>query len=185
MRRGAPGPRLVRQRAKAGLPKVGTDRFAYAALVYVGDTHEEGVRIGSKLLWFLNTSLKSAPQYARFLPGTVPPQFAPAVYRTAPAPNGNGASSADKLAASGAKNNSALIGISTEAAMQRGLLFAGSPDTVYQQITDFYEKVGGFDNLVMVGHSGYMTHVEAKQGIKRFAQDVLPRLKEVAPQPAI
>ncbi len=172
-------------RVEAGLPKVGTDRFAYAALVYVGDTHEEGVRIGSKLLWFLNTSLKSAPQYARFLPGGVPPQFAPAVYRTAPAPNGNGTTSADKLAASGAKNNRALIGISTEEAMERGLLFAGSPDTVYQQIMDFYEKVGGFDNLVMVGHSGFMTHVEAEQGIKRFARDVLPRLKAIAPQEVV
>ena len=56
-------------RAEAGLPKVTTDNFAYAALVYVGDTEEEGVRVGSKLLWFLNTSLKSAPQYSRFLPG--------------------------------------------------------------------------------------------------------------------
>ncbi len=69
-------------RTEAGLPKVGTDHFAYAALVYVGDTHEEGVEIGSKLLWFLNTSLKSAPQFSRFLPGTVPPQFAPEIYRT-------------------------------------------------------------------------------------------------------
>ncbi len=140
-------------RAEAGLPKVGTDHFAYAALVYVGDTHEEGVEIGSKLLWFLNTSLKSASQFSRFLPGTVPPPFAPEVYRSA---NGN------KPSASGAKNNRALIGISTEEAMERGILFAGSPDTVYQQIMDFYAKVGGFDNLVMVGHSGFMTHVEAK-----------------------
>ncbi len=163
-------------RAEAGLPKVGTDHFAYAALVYVGDTHEEGVEIGSKLLWFLNTSLKSAPQFARFLPGTVPPQFAPEVYRSA---NGN------KASASGAKNNRALIGISTEEAMERGILFAGSADTVYQQIMDFYGKVGGFDNLVMVGHSGFMTHVEAEKGIKRFARDVLPRLKEVAPIPAL
>ena len=45
-------------RTEAGLPKVMTDHFAYAALVYVGDTHEEGVEIGSKLLWFLNTSLE-------------------------------------------------------------------------------------------------------------------------------
>ena len=55
----------------------------------------EGVRIGEKLLWFLNTSLKSAPQYSKFLPGSVPPQFAPGVYRTAPKPEaagqGNGA----------------------------------------------------------------------------------------------
>ena len=165
-----------RARAEAGLPKVGTDHFAYAALVYVGDTHEEGVAIGSKLLWFLNTSLKSAPQFSRFLPGAVPPPFAPEVYRTA---NGN------QPSASGAKNNRALIGISTEAAMARGILFAGSPDTVYQQIMDFYDKVGGFDHLVTVGHSGFMTHAEAEKGIKRFARDVLPRLKEVAPIPAL
>ena len=165
-----------RARAEAGLPKVGTDHFAYAALVYVGDTHEEGVEIGSKLLWFLNTSLKSAPQFSRFLPGAVPPPFAPEVYRTA---NGN------QPSASGAKNNRALIGISTEAAMARGILFAGSPDTVYQQIMDFYDKVGGFDHLVTVGHSGFMTHAEAEKGIKRFARDVLPRLKEVAPIPAL
>jgi alkanesulfonate monooxygenase SsuD/methylene tetrahydromethanopterin reductase-like flavin-dependent oxidoreductase (luciferase family) len=163
-------------RAEAGLPKVGTDHFAYAALVYVGDTHEEGVEIGSKLLWFLNTSLKSAPQFSRFLPGTVPPQFAPEVYRTA---------RSNKPSASGAKNNRALIGISTEEAMQRGILFAGSPDTVYEQIMDFYDQVGGFDNLVMVGHSGFMTHREAEKGIKRFARDVLPRLKDVAPVPAL
>ncbi len=69
--------------------------------------------------------------------------------------------------------------------MQRGILFAGSPDTVYRQIMDFYDKVGGFDNLVMIGHSGFMTHAEASQGIKRFAREVLPRLKEVATIPAL
>ena len=89
--RGADGTKRAwaayrRARAEAGLPAVTTDHFGYAALVYVGDTHEEGVRIGSQLLWFLNTSLKSAPQYSKFLPGAVPPAFAPQVYRTAPAP---------------------------------------------------------------------------------------------------
>src|SRR5919205_2199958 len=85
-------------RAEASLPTVSTDHFAYAAFIYVGDTYEEGVRVGSQLLWFVNTSLRSAPQYAKFLPGAVPPQFAPQVYRTAPKPpvqaggsSGNGA----------------------------------------------------------------------------------------------
>src|SRR5215471_7449786 len=73
-----------RARAEAGLPKVTTDNFGYAAFVYVGDTDEEGVRVGSKLLWFLHTSLKSAPQYSRFLPGSAPPSAAPQIYRTAP-----------------------------------------------------------------------------------------------------
>jgi alkanesulfonate monooxygenase SsuD/methylene tetrahydromethanopterin reductase-like flavin-dependent oxidoreductase (luciferase family) len=177
-------------REEAGLPHVTTDHFAYAAMVYVGDTHEEGVRVGSKLLWFLNTSLKSAPQYSKFLPGAVPPQSAPQVYRTAPQPttqsggsDGNGARSANagRSAASAGRNAAALIGITAEQAMAQGILFAGSPDTVYQQIMDFYDKVGGFGHLVMIGRSGFMTHAEAEKSIKLIAKEVLPRLQEIAP----
>ena len=69
---------------------------------------------------------------------------------------------------------------STQSRRWCGLLFAGSPDTVYQQM-DFYDKVGGFGHLVMIGRSGFMTHAEAEKSIKLFAQEVLPRLKEIAP----
>ena len=195
--RGADGTKRAwaayrRARAEAGLPAVTTDHFGYAALVYVGDTHEEGVRIGEQLLWFLNTSLKSAPQYAKFLPGAVPPAFAPQVYRTAPAPaasgggsGGNGAARAmgEQPVASATRNVGTLIGITAEQAMERGILFAGSPDTVYEQIMSFYKEVGGFDHLIMVGRSGFLTHAEAEKGIRLFAQEVLPRLREIAPVP--
>ncbi len=160
-------------REEAGLPKVTTDHFAYAAMVYVGDTHEEGVRVGSQLLWILNTSLRSAPQYSKFLPGAVPPPFAPQVYRTA-------AQLTARPVASASQNATRLIGITAEQAMARGILFAGSPDTVHRQIMDFYDKVGGFGHLVMIGRSGFMTHAEAEKGITLFAKEVLPRLREVA-----
>ncbi|HXJ83427.1 MAG TPA: LLM class flavin-dependent oxidoreductase [Candidatus Methylomirabilis sp.] len=173
-----------RARQDAGLPKVTSDHFGYAGLVYVGDTHEEGVRIGSKLLWFLNTSLKSAPQFGRFLPGAAPPESAPAVYRSQPRPpapagtEGNGA----KPALSSASTNAAtLVGLDAEQAMKRGILFAGSPDTVHRQIMNLYDDVGGFGHLVMVGRSGYMTHAEAQKSIKLFAREVLPRLRAMAP----
>ena len=133
-----PGPRIVRRARRAGLPKVKTDHFAYAALVYVGDTHAEGVEIGSKLLWFLNTSLKMAPQYAQLLPGATPPHFAPQVYRTASRPDapaeGPAASSraqsapADKPVAPAILNVGGLTNMDTAQAMARGILFAGSPD---------------------------------------------------------
>src|SRR6185503_7030767 len=64
-------------RVEAGLPPPALDRFAYTAFVYVGDTDEEGVRVGGKLLWFLNTSLRQAPQYSKFLPGRMPPEMTP------------------------------------------------------------------------------------------------------------
>jgi alkanesulfonate monooxygenase SsuD/methylene tetrahydromethanopterin reductase-like flavin-dependent oxidoreductase (luciferase family) len=146
-------------RAEAGLTPVDSDHFAYAAFVYVGDTHEEGMRVGSKLLWFLNTSLKSAPQYAKFLPGATPPH----------------------AVASASQNAATLIGMTAEQAMARGILFVGSPDTVYRQIMDFSDEVGGFGHLVMVGRTGFMTHAEAEKGIKLFSKEVLPRLREIAP----
>ena len=73
-----------RARVEAGLPPSTTERFSYAALVAVGETEEEGLRLGEKLLWFLNTSMKSAPQFGKFLPGAAPPEAAPMIYRTKP-----------------------------------------------------------------------------------------------------
>jgi alkanesulfonate monooxygenase SsuD/methylene tetrahydromethanopterin reductase-like flavin-dependent oxidoreductase (luciferase family) len=128
--------------------------------------------------------LKSAPQYSKFLPGAVPPPFAPQMYRTAPAASGgNGAARAmgEQPVASATRNVGTLIGITAEQAMERGILFAGSPDTVYEQIMSFYKEVGGFDHLIMVGRSGFLTHAEAEKGIRLFAREVLPRLREIAP----
>jgi alkanesulfonate monooxygenase SsuD/methylene tetrahydromethanopterin reductase-like flavin-dependent oxidoreductase (luciferase family) len=160
-------------RAEAGLPKVTTDNFAYAAFVYVGDTDEEGLRAGSKLLWFLHTSLKSAPQYSRFLPGSIDPSLAPQVYRSAPRPG------ATTLSAN--QNAARLTSISVEQAQAQGILFAGNPDTVYRQIMEFYDKVGGFGHLTLIGRSGYMTHAESEKGIRLFSTEVLPRLRAVKP----
>jgi alkanesulfonate monooxygenase SsuD/methylene tetrahydromethanopterin reductase-like flavin-dependent oxidoreductase (luciferase family) len=181
--RGAEGTKRAwaayrKARAEAGLPKATTDQFAYAALVYVGDTDAEGLAVGNKLLWFLNTSLKSAPQYGKFLPGAFPPHVAPQVYRTTPRPSPAGA---PPTAASASQNAAALIGITPERAMKEGILFCGNPDTVYRQIMDFYDQVGGFGHLAMVGRSGPMTHQEAEKGIRLFAKEVLPRLHAIAP----
>ena len=153
-------------RSEAGLPAPGTDRFAYAALCYVGDTDEEGIRVGSKTLWFLNTSLKQSPQMSKFLPGRTPAEVAAQNYRTAPRPGAQ----ADLRPAE------SLIGITAEQAIARGILCAGNPDTVYKQIMDIYDKVGGFANFIFIGRSGFLDHQEAEKGIRMMAKEVLPRL---------
>jgi len=156
-------------RAEAALPEPGPDRFGHTAFVYTGDTDEEGVRVGSKLLWFLNTALRSAPQYGKFLPGAVPTALAPALYTTKPRP---GVPAAARPAA-------ALIGITAEQAMAKGLMFAGNPDSVYRQIREYRERVGPFEHLVLASRSGFMTHAEATKGLRLFAKEVLPRLREL------
>jgi alkanesulfonate monooxygenase SsuD/methylene tetrahydromethanopterin reductase-like flavin-dependent oxidoreductase (luciferase family) len=158
-------------RAEAGLPKATTDRFGYSAFVSVGDTDEEGVRVGSKLLWFTNTSMKSAPQYAKFLPGTTAPEMAPRLYRDA-----NAAGSLGRPGRDSALNQP---GVTAEMAMAGGRMYAGNPDTVYRQIMEFYEKIGGFGQLIMVGKTGLVTHEEAVKNLTLFSKEVLPRLRDV------
>jgi alkanesulfonate monooxygenase SsuD/methylene tetrahydromethanopterin reductase-like flavin-dependent oxidoreductase (luciferase family) len=161
-------------RREAGLPAPGTDRFAYAALCYVGDTDEEGVRVGSKTLWFLNTSLKQAPQFSRLMPGRQPPEVTAQNYRTQPRP---GAQAARRPA-------DGLIGINAEQAIARGILCAGNPDTVYKQIMDIYDKVGGFGHFIFIGRSGFLDHQEAEKGIRLMAKEVLPRLPAATATPS-
>ena len=69
--------------------------------------------------------------------------------------------------------------VTAEQAIERGIMFAGNPDTVFRQVMEFYDRVGGFEHLILMGRSGFMTHDEAEKGIKLFAREVLPRLKEV------
>ncbi len=170
-------------RAEAGLPKPSTNNFAYSAFVYVGDTDEEGVRGAEKLLWFLNTSLRSAPQYSRFLPGSMPLHLAAQTYRTQPKSSAGGEdlANAEKGVASSNQNAAKLASITAQEAIAQGIMFAGNPDTVVRQIKDFYDQVGGFGHLTMIGRSGFMTHAEAEKGIRLFAKDVLPRLREIEP----
>jgi hypothetical protein len=79
------------------------------------------------------------------------------------------------------QNAARLTSLSAEQAMAQGILFAGNPDSVYKQVMDFYDKVGGFGHLSLVGRSGFMTHAESEKGIRLFSKEVLPRLREIKP----
>ena len=155
-------------RAEAGLPLPALDRFAYCGFVYVGDTDAEAVEAGAKLLWFLNTSLKQAPQYSKFLPGRTPPDMAPSVYRTRPRPGETRA----------ARPSDGLIGMTADQAIERQIMFAGKPETVARQIMAAYDVLGGFGHLIFIGRSGYLTHREAEKSIRLLAKEVLPRVRE-------
>jgi alkanesulfonate monooxygenase SsuD/methylene tetrahydromethanopterin reductase-like flavin-dependent oxidoreductase (luciferase family) len=167
-------------RAQAGLPPVSSDNFAYTAFVCVGDTQEEGRRVGEKLLWFLNTSLKSAPQYSQLLPGTAPPHVAGQAWRTRPKTSGEpDAVNAEKGVATASANARKLMSITVDEAMAQGILFAGNPDGVFAQIKQFNDDVGGFGHLTMIGRTGFMTHAESTKSIRLFGKEVLPRLREI------
>jgi alkanesulfonate monooxygenase SsuD/methylene tetrahydromethanopterin reductase-like flavin-dependent oxidoreductase (luciferase family) len=111
---------------------------------------------------------------SKFLPGRLSPEIAAQNYRSAPRPG----------SLANVRPGQSLIGITAEQAIARGILCAGNPDTVYRQIMDIYDKVGGFGHFIFIGRSGFLDHQEAEKGIRLMAKEVLPRLPAATPTPA-
>jgi alkanesulfonate monooxygenase SsuD/methylene tetrahydromethanopterin reductase-like flavin-dependent oxidoreductase (luciferase family) len=131
------------------------------AFAYVGDTDEEGLRVGQKIAWFLTVSIKSAPQFSKFQPGTIAPEMAPAAWRA------------------GASRRPRPTNLDAEVLVGQGQMFAGNPDTVARQIKEFRRKVGGIGHIIMMTRQGLVTHAEAEASFKRAAKHVLPQLHDL------
>jgi hypothetical protein len=75
--------------------------------------------------------------------------------------------------------------MNVDALIEAGILMAGTPDKVFQQIKTFYHHVGGFGHLLIMGQAGFLEHDDTVHGIRTFAREVYPRLKEEFPDTMI
>ena len=148
-------------RAAAGLPTPGEDRFSYMAFCYVGETDEEAMRIGQKIPWFLTVSMKSQPQMSKFQPGQILPEMTPAAWRQ------------------GVSKRPSNLDVASLIA--QGQMFAGNPDSVVRQITEFRRRVGGVGRIIMMTRQGLLTHAEAERSFRLAAREVLPQLQDLEP----
>jgi alkanesulfonate monooxygenase SsuD/methylene tetrahydromethanopterin reductase-like flavin-dependent oxidoreductase (luciferase family) len=143
------------------------DRLAYAALVYACDSEPQARKGAEKLLWYMTAN--KVPRHFQYPPGYLPASAQIAVNRGA---------AIDQHAANRAN-------ATVDKAIEAGLMFAGTPDQVYRQIKRFYDHVGGFGHLLIMGQAGFLEHDETVAGIRCFARNVYPRLKEDMPSTAI
>lgn len=142
------------------------DRLAYSPILYTAETREKALAGADKLLWYVRSN-KVPPHYAnppgyfpveanvQFMRGKMPPVVA------------------------------FLKNASIEEAIEAGMIFAGTPDDVLKQVSRFYEFVGGFGHLLIMGQAGFLNHEETTAGIRLFAREVYPRLKELYPDRSI
>jgi alkanesulfonate monooxygenase SsuD/methylene tetrahydromethanopterin reductase-like flavin-dependent oxidoreductase (luciferase family) len=72
-----------------------------------------------------------------------------------------------------------------DAAVEQGIMFAGTPDQVLKQFEKFYDHVGGFGHLLVAGQSGFLSHDDTVHGIRMLAREVFPKLRERYPDTAI
>jgi alkanesulfonate monooxygenase SsuD/methylene tetrahydromethanopterin reductase-like flavin-dependent oxidoreductase (luciferase family) len=146
---------------------VPVNRLAYAALLYTGESEAKARAGAEKLLWYM-TSNKVPLQFC-YPPGYVPTSTYAKILRGA---------AIDQHAANRAN-------ATVDKAIEAGIMFAGTPDQVYRQITKFYDHVGGFGHLLIMGQAGFLEHDDTVHGIKTFAREVYPRLKEKFPDTTI
>jgi alkanesulfonate monooxygenase SsuD/methylene tetrahydromethanopterin reductase-like flavin-dependent oxidoreductase (luciferase family) len=142
--------------------KVPADRLAYAGLVYVGETDEDGMAGAEKLSWYI-TSNKAPIQFMD------PPGYRPVVAR---------------VAAARGVMQTALKGLTLEQLIERGVLFAGNAETVAGQIKRFCDEVGEFGHFLVMGQSGYVRKDETIASLTRLAQDVRPLVEDLLREPA-
>lgn len=142
------------------------DRLTYGTFVYTGETEAEARAGAEKLLWYL-TSNKVPSQFSN------PPGYVPVAANIHMLRGGE-----HPLAAFAKKPT-------IEAAIDSGIMMAGTPDQVFNQIKRFYDYVGGFGNLSVAGQAGFLEHDETVRGIKLFSREVLPRLQQELPSTGV
>jgi alkanesulfonate monooxygenase SsuD/methylene tetrahydromethanopterin reductase-like flavin-dependent oxidoreductase (luciferase family) len=153
----------------------GLDRFAYMAMVGVGRTKEEGYQRAHHILDYSRTSFRVGAQFI-FPPGYQSVQ-ASALALTQPG-YGSGVAMRMLDLPSGRRVNAGEATV--EEFIEAGIAFAGTPDMVYEQMKRFYDSVGGFGHLLMMGQGGHISHEDTVDNLTMFSKEVLPRLPELA-----
>ena len=69
--------------------------------------------------------------------------------------------------------------LTMEYMIDRGAFFCGDPDTVYKQIKDFYDEVGGFGILLLLAGKDWGTREQRERSMRRFMAEVAPRLAKL------
>jgi alkanesulfonate monooxygenase SsuD/methylene tetrahydromethanopterin reductase-like flavin-dependent oxidoreductase (luciferase family) len=149
------------------------DKLAYMALIAVGETREEGWRRADQILEYTRTSVLVAPQFTNppgYMPATATAQLLKAV--------GSSAVLATRLMTRDGRPINART-VTVEEAINASLVFAGTPDDVFDQLKEFYDHVGGFGHLLMMGQGGLINHEGTVANLTLFSKEVLPRLTEL------
>jgi alkanesulfonate monooxygenase SsuD/methylene tetrahydromethanopterin reductase-like flavin-dependent oxidoreductase (luciferase family) len=146
------------------------DRFGYAAFVAVGSNEAEARRRGEILLSYLVAGNRS-PTHFKAPPGYFGAEAIAGMWR-----DPNKEQTVQTLDGRAVPLRSGRL----DDLMAAGVIFCGTPDQVFHQVTTFDQHVGGFGNLLMMGQAGALGHADTVASMTLFAQEVLPRLRQHA-----
>jgi alkanesulfonate monooxygenase SsuD/methylene tetrahydromethanopterin reductase-like flavin-dependent oxidoreductase (luciferase family) len=152
--------------------EAGPDRLAFAACVGVGATREEGLRRAHLIADYVRTSpvvaepFVNPPGYNSIGANVAMLKAGPRAHRLVTDRQGRPID-----------HRTATV----QQFMETDTVFAGTPDDVVEQITDFNARMGGFGHLLAFGQGGWLDHADTKENIRLLGQEVAPRLRAMHP----
>jgi alkanesulfonate monooxygenase SsuD/methylene tetrahydromethanopterin reductase-like flavin-dependent oxidoreductase (luciferase family) len=149
------------------------DRFAYLALVAVGKSKKEGFERADKIVDYIRNSGRVAPQFVN------PPGYASRDSNIRALKASGKSYTSENAVTSRTGEKITKDDFTVEGLIDAGVLFAGDPDMVYNQIRDFYGYAGGLGNLLMMAQGGWLDHANTVENLSLFSKEVLPRLAEL------
>ncbi len=151
------------------------DRLSYTANVFVADTDEIALREAKKLQWHLK-NVNQPLQFAN-VPGNAPAAARAQILKEE--------YSSETTLFSNRGEKTVWSEGPIESLAGRGLFFVGNPDTVFRELRDFYDAVGGFARFIMAVQSSSMSYQTTVRSMERFSRDVLPRFREEVYVPSL
>ena len=162
-----------RKRARELGWEAGPDRMAYAAVVGVGATREEGLRRADQIADYVRTAPVVAEQF------TNPPGYNSIAANVAIMKAGP---RAHRIVKDRQGNTIDHRKATVQQFMDTDTVFAGTPDDVFNQIRLFNDRMGGVGHLLFFGQGGFLDHKDAVENIRLFGREVAPRLHELHAQ---
>lgn len=145
------------------------DRLAYLGYVAVAEKEEVAIERATKILEFVNTSERIPERYIN------PPGMMPHADNARILKAGETVTHRAKTLPDGTPMSNPPT---AREQIVNSVVFAGTPDQVYEQIKRFYDSVGGFGHMLLQ-MGGTMTHDEIQDSLSLYARHVAPRLREL------
>lgn len=145
------------------------DRFGYLGLCAVASSEAEAHRRAAEIAAYLKTFKQCGEAY-EYPPGYMAPEVLAKKLRTRQVP--------EIMVNTRYGKTTDVRECTIQDLVDADMLFAGTPDQVFAQITRFSEDVGGIGHLMLMMQGGHLSSRDTSDSLRLFGTEVLPRLKE-------